>query len=105
MKKLLYCLFLNSTVAFATQIEYTAEYKVTYVGGASGESYFNNSYVTQEGFKQTCTRHSKTETLNWAFRIIQDKLYIKSITVKCIDTNFNIVNIDLTEKILSKVKQ
>jgi hypothetical protein len=104
MKKLLAVLMLSPLTSFASYLDYQAMFEITYKNGGITGTVFTDYYNTVIGFKESCEKDSRKAKMQFAFEILDHKTEIDKIIITCVDEDFNVEKIDLTKKILDKVK-
>ena len=106
MKKLVLLAMLSPLTSFAADVAYTGEYLITYKTGNHGIIFVDhyNDNKLAPSFEVECKRAAKRESVTSNFDVLNRVKDIESITVRCIDEDFNVVKIDLTKEILNKVK-
>lgn len=106
MKKLILLAMLSPLTSFAADVVYMGEFLITYKTGTSSLTFVDHYYDNKlsPSFEVQCKRDAKRASVSSNLDIVDRAQDIKSITVKCIDEDFNIVKIDLTKEILNKVK-
>jgi hypothetical protein len=114
MKKLLVLLMLSPLTVFADcddtyvtrpmEINYKADFTISYKSGSKSTRYIDASYTTFLTFRENCILKGEEIVLDSIFNIIQNKDEIEKIEIKCINIELNTETIDLTKEILNKVK-